>query len=225
MEAAYQILVYTQLATWKALYAASRVAADRSPERIEPGSPPSILQELGTFLSPASCVVPKEGRRGALFVGSAKNAADWGFIRQHDISAVVNVTEEVPNFYEAELEYHGFEVRDDAESSLSLENLHSAADFIEERLAAGRSVLLHCFMGRSRSVAVACAHQLLHLEAPSLDYAYAAVRRGRACANMNTRFIDALTQIAEQQGNVESLTPSSSSSSSSLAVDEERSEA
>ena len=192
MDIAHQLLVYTQLATWKILYAASRAIVDRAPEREERDAPNKLWEEFAVFVSEPGTIYEKSDHRGALYVGSAKNAADWNFFQRCEIGAVVNVTEEVSNFYQdRDIHYHSVAVRDDATSEMSIENLVSAADFIEAHLARGTSVLVHCFMGRSRSVAVTCMHGMRHVQ-KRFETARNAIKLARPAANMNRRFINLL---------------------------------
>ena len=116
-----------------------------------------------------------------LWVGSAINAADWAFLTRNNIRYIVNVSQEVPNLYEDRIRYCQVQTRDVTGCTLPW---HWTSRFIRRALASGDGVLIHCFIGRSRSVAVAC-HFLMSYLGYSFQDAFAHLSRQRPVACLN----------------------------------------
>ena len=137
------------------------------------------------FVSDASQVATMGGN--AIYVGSAKNAADWYFLHTNNVQAVVNVTEEIPNFYSNHLAYHNIVIGDVEGACMDPCKIAAAVAFMNDHLREGKSVLVHCFMGRSRSVAIVCAYLMAHCNM-CLENAYGQVKANRPNINMNNSF-------------------------------------
>ena len=137
------------------------------------------------FWSPASLIV--EG----LWLGGALNAQDYGFMERENIKAVVNLSQEVPDLHLPHVTYCRCSVRDQKGCQLPLRGL---AGFIHAQRQAGRPVLVHCFIGRSRSVAAVCAYLMVHM-GYSFQQAYAHVSRARPAACLNADLVRQLQQI------------------------------
>ena len=134
-----------------------------------------------------------------LWVGSALNAADAHFVRSVPIVGIVNVTPEVPRLFEAEgVLYHQILVRDDAGCDIPREVFEDAARFIDARLAEEPRghVLVHCFVGRSRSVALCCYHMMTRgPRRRSFDECYLEVAELRPFVRVNERFAATLRRL------------------------------
>ena len=192
MDSIHQAFAYTQIAFWKLLYGVFRIT-DSSPTRQCNDDSITLTEHYNMFMSDATNIINYGCAN--LFVGSAKNAADWTFLRENDVKAVVNVTEEIPNFYPAHLTYHTLSVRDIENASLAVSEIAAAVAFIDQHMQAGNSVLVHCFMGRSRSVAIACAYIVSHMHTSPAD-AYAQIKEKRSHVNINTVFYEAIQTYA-----------------------------
>ena len=135
-----------------------------------------VRAQLGSFLtSPASLV------EDGLWLGSALNAHDKAFLRRARVRAVVNLSREVPNLCLPRVTHCQYALRDEVGCQLPLRWL---VRFIHAQRRAGRVVLVHCFIGRSRSVAVVCAY-LMAYRGYSFRQAYAHVARVRPMACLN----------------------------------------
>ena len=197
----YQAVAYTQLAVWKLFYSIIQLR-DSSPERQREESSISLSQNYNMFVSDASCVLSTA--HGSIYVGSAKNAADWYFLDTNNVQAVVNVTEEIPNFYSNHLAYHNIVIGDVEGANMGTSSIADAVAFIDDQLREGKSVLVHCFMGRSRSVAIVCAYLMTHLNM-GLDDAYEQVKENRPNININNSFYDTLIDYVSDMQTVPTL--------------------
>lgn len=122
-----------------------------------------------------------------LFLGSAVNAASVG-----DMNLVVNVTEDVPNFYEGYgPKYIRVPMRDVPDAHFDPDEMKRTVDAVLEALADNKKVFVHCLFGASRSVAVVCAC-LMRLMDTDASAAYARVKETRPEVHMNVSFYNDL---------------------------------
>ena len=141
--------------------------------------PPAICdifqQTRAFFSSHASQIMDN------IWIGNALNAADILFLRGVPIRAVVNVSAEVPNMLDQEILYCQCRARDTTGCTLPFAWV---SKFMRAQVVRGRAVLVHCFIGRSRSVAAVC-HYLMEYCGHSFDsaYAYVSLKRPMACIN------------------------------------------
>eukprot|EP01129_Flabellula_baltica_P014528 TRINITY_DN6975_c0_g1_i1.p1 TRINITY_DN6975_c0_g1~~TRINITY_DN6975_c0_g1_i1.p1 ORF type:complete len:516 (-),score=128.95 TRINITY_DN6975_c0_g1_i1:1360-2907(-) len=94
---------------------------------------------------------------GVLYLGNKASAINKKWMNSAGISAIVNVTKEIKNFYPKEFEYYKIAVSDSWETNINM-HLSGAIRFIHKNLREGKSVLVHCQQGQSRSVTVTMAY-------------------------------------------------------------------
>jgi protein tyrosine phosphatase len=124
-----------------------------------------------------------------IWLGSAYNAADYEWLKENEITTVINVTNEISNFYENEFVYHNFPTDDTMEGSL-----REAFDpFCSALHNARGNVLVHCYAGRSRSVALLVYYFITRYKMEMTD-AIRFISVQRPQININTEF---LCQIEE----------------------------
>ncbi len=131
-----------------------------------------------------------------LWVGSAINAADQHFVEAVPIAGIVNVTPEVPNFYTLTVKYCNIAIRDDQDCDITVPLYEEAALFIDGILSDYPSghVLVHCFVGRSRSVAVCCYWRMTRCGL-SFDQCYADISAKRPYSRINESFARTLRSL------------------------------
>ena len=178
---AYMHLLIVKL--WNRLYYGAR----EEPERL--GTQYATLWEKwDDFWSEAPTeIIP------GLFVGSAKNAADAGSLSRLNISYIVNCTEDLPNFHEGcedAPSYNRVPLMDVPEASLCgiQDSLEFVVSKIIDKLSQKENVLIHCFMGASRSVSVATLVLMKLNNVPAID-AYGQILSKRKAAKINTSFM------------------------------------
>src|SRR5271170_3246167 len=86
-----------------------------------------------------------------IYLGSAYNAADYDWLKEHKIDCIVNVTECISNYYLDDFEYYNYSATDLNNSSLDgfYQKFH--------RLVSNnptKKFLVHCYMGKSRSASL-----------------------------------------------------------------------
>ncbi|XP_038070795.1 dual specificity protein phosphatase 4-like [Patiria miniata] len=124
-----------------------------------------------------------------LYLGNAFHAARRDLLEAHAITAVLNVSRCVPNYFLAEgaITYKSIPVDDDNEADL-LSWFPEAIDFIDAVKLSGGSVLIHCRAGISRSATV-CLAYLMKVQAMRLEEAFEFVRSLRKVISPNFSFM------------------------------------
>ncbi|XP_063357655.1 dual specificity protein phosphatase 13B-like isoform X1 [Cydia amplana] len=122
-----------------------------------------------------------------LYVGDGVAAKDKAFLRRMGITYVLNTAEgkrytqvDTDHLYYRDcpgLRYKGFPMMDLPTTDIS-KYFHIAANFIDEGISRGSRVLVHCFMGVSRSATCAIAFLMIKRNM-SLTEALATVRARR----------------------------------------------
>ena len=188
---------YVQLALHK-LWKRIAEGGSNQPERIE--SPtrgvPGVVQKWKDFWHTGASEVATR-----LHVGSAADAASATTLAQLNIKLVVNCTPDIPNFFEGEdgaPQYARVPIEDGPGVSFReyAATVRDAVHHIQRVRGAGGNVLVHCLMGASRSVCVACLALLNEKdgvgsvgEQEAADKVYNTVRTARTPARINVSFM------------------------------------
>ena len=117
------------------------------------------------------------------FRGSARNKS---FLKMVGITHVVNCAEGssftmvstgYSYYLDAGIKYHGINVMDVPQARISA-HFHECANFIDRALKEGGKVLIHCYMGYSRSATIAAAYLMIKRQM-SAEEALRAIRTNR----------------------------------------------
>ncbi|KAK7077242.1 Dual specificity protein phosphatase 3 [Halocaridina rubra] len=142
-----------------------------------------------------------------LYIGDIGAAKDKAYLTKVGITHVLNTaqgnkfaTVDTDNQYyeDVGIKYMGMKLLDIPTANIK-QFFHSGADFIEDALATGGKVLVHCFMGISRSATISCAFLMLKRDMSALE-ALTTLRKNRAIFP-NDGF---LSQLAELDNNLRS---------------------
>jgi hypothetical protein len=117
-------------------------------ERLYPSN--NFIKEYTHFLSDPTEVYKN------VYLGSAYNAACWDTIEKYNIKYVINVTSEISNYFEHKgIEYYKISIKDNNNESI-YNHLQSSYEIINNYLELEHgNVLIHCYMGASRSATIA----------------------------------------------------------------------
>ncbi|KAF5348344.1 hypothetical protein D9758_010942 [Tetrapyrgos nigripes] len=168
--------------------------------------PPEIMQAMCTpmhqVLPSTPITVPSRSsssmttvQSGSLYIGSISAIYDIDLLRSHNVSHLVQVLDApwLPPLGEKE-GFTSFKISIlDATSADLKPHLEEACTSIDKALREGRSVLVHCQQGISRSAAVVIAY-LIRNHGMSYDAAYTHVRRQRPCIKPNSGFVNVLRE-------------------------------
>lgn len=142
-----------------------------------------------------------------LWIGNENSARDVGFLRKYNITAVVNASKAIPNFYETQenngIKYFRVPVND----TLKLEDfetmlkwLPSVLRFIRMQHRLGKNVLVHCAAGQQRSAGIVVAY-LMFFYNMTLENSIKYVRMKRPIAflyGMHVNFMPALKEFSRR---------------------------
>ena len=131
-----------------------------------------------------------------IFLGNAYNASNWREISKNNIKLVVNITEEIPNYYEDDIEYYNIHIKDINEASIKehLDDfIESVKNFETKNNKDVNKILIHCFMGSSRSASLVVAY-LCKFSKMDVDEAIQYIENKRPIININTTFIQQLKE-------------------------------
>jgi predicted protein tyrosine phosphatase len=106
-------------------------------------------------------LVSEEG----LYLGSKRSSSNLDFLKESNISLIVNVTDDLPNVFarDGSFEYITVPLRDLPEADLEgAFNDTQVLSTIKHALSDQRKVLVHCRAGSSRSASVVLAHLVLN---------------------------------------------------------------
>ncbi|CAD7955646.1 unnamed protein product [Amoebophrya sp. A25] len=150
----------------------------------------------------------------SLYLGGFKCVGNLGFLKENGISAILNTAADLggvfvqyPRYVEAaksidfgsnrRIDFLSVSWIDSAKQVLTRDDLETCLRFIDANLSKGRSVLVHCAQGRSRSSAVVVAYLAAKLQI-SIREALRQVQAKRRMAQPNPNFIDQLQSFEVQ---------------------------
>ncbi|PPQ68531.1 hypothetical protein CVT25_005453 [Psilocybe cyanescens] len=154
--------------------------------------PPEVMQAMCTPMH--NILPPSNQSSGSLYLGSFSAIQDASLLRQHNITHLVQVLD-VPWLPVSEKDgFECYKIPIQDEGSVDLKPyLEAVCSWIARALGQGRSVLVHCQQGISRSPAIIIAY-LMRAHHMSYSNAYSFVLRKRACIKPNSGFVRALQE-------------------------------
>ncbi|QKF93639.1 dual specificity phosphatase [Fadolivirus algeromassiliense] len=114
--------------------------------RIYPTS--TYYNEYSTFWGGPTHVVDN------IYLGSAYDAADYESLKANNIKIIMNATKEISNYYPEEFKYYRYKLYDNNKHSIKKYLEQSFKDIMENRETTPGNILIHCFMGASRSASI-----------------------------------------------------------------------
>lgn len=148
-----------------------------------------LLTQYSYFYSSSNEIID------GLYLGSSYNAYDINDLKKNNISVIINVTDEISNFYENNIlfDYYKFPIKDNNEDNIE-EILEETYKIIDDNLDKRNNILVHCYMGASRSATV-----VIHYLMKKLDYSYDDARKlvikKRPLVNLSHKFHDTLKKL------------------------------
>jgi dual specificity MAP kinase phosphatase len=139
-----------------------------------------------------------------IYLGNGYNASNYSVIRDYNIKYIVNVTNEIPNYYEyniisnnnslctthnLDIKYLTIPIYDNSENHI-YSHINKALEFIEEAQSNNDgNILIHCYMGSSRSASITLAY-LIYKYNFTLSKGLKYLKKKRDIININTNFIN-----------------------------------
>ncbi|KAF9778658.1 protein-tyrosine phosphatase-like protein [Thelephora terrestris] len=157
------------------------------------GVPPEIIQAMCTPMHQILLPPPAQ-HLGHLWLGSFAAISDNDLLRKHRITHIVQVIDVswLPPVNDPNMTVTRIDIMDIPSADLK-SHLDAACAGIEKSLTSGKNVLVHCQQGISRSASVVIAYLIKKYDM-SYEYAYAFVKRYRACVEPNSGFVKCLKE-------------------------------
>lgn len=164
---------------------ATDMSYDQKVERIRKSN---FIYDHYIALMPPTEVYPN------LFLGSSYNAALLPGLTYRNVKYIVNVTNEISNYYPENINYHNIAISDNGCDSIS-NYLEESYNVIESFLNKGDgAVLVHCYMGASRSASV-ITYYIFKKTGKSIDDVLNMLQSQRPNINISMSLYDELKSI------------------------------
>ena len=158
--------------------------------RLDPTVKHSVYDNIRLLMTEPTHVIDN------IYIGNSLNASNYYELIDNDITHVINVSEEISNYFPEEIEYLRIPVSDTNDASL--DNYYAKAlefiNNIDHFNGKNNNVLIHCFMGSSRSATIVVLY-LMKVKNMSFDAAYKYLKRLRPVVNMNITFAEELQDV------------------------------
>ena len=123
-----------------------------------------------------------------LYLGNSCNARNYYDMREDNIGLIVNSSPCISNYFMKEFEYLNIDVKDISGANILLhldDTVYKMAEYISDNPT--KNILVHCFMGSSRSATIIIAYLIKHHNY-SLNDAMVYVKEKRMVVNLNKDF-------------------------------------
>ena len=158
--------------------------------RLDPTVKHSVYDNIRLLMTEPTHVIDN------IYIGNSLNASNYYELIDNDITHVINVSEEISNYFPEEIEYLRIPVSDTNDASL--DNYYAKAlefiNNIDHFNGKNNNVLIHCFMGSSRSATIVVLY-LMKVKNMSFDAAYKYLKRLRPVVHMNVTFAEELQDV------------------------------
>ena len=145
---------------------------------------PNVTPVQEECLSPSQ-IVP------GIYLSSCELAKDVGKLKELNITRVINVTQDIPNYHEDKgIKYLRIPIQDSCETQIS-DYFDLTHEFIEEALKNNENILVHCYAGISRSPTIVMSY-LMKKNKLSFKEIHDLVKTKRKKINPNLSFVGQL---------------------------------
>jgi protein-tyrosine phosphatase len=152
-------------------------------------TPKSKLEQIQTFFSEPTHIIDN------IYLGSAFNASNYNSLKQNNIGLIINMTNEISNYYENEFEYKKYGVYDNNIQPIIQFFDKAYSDIIEfQQYCPTKNILIHCFMGASRSASIV-AYYINKKHNKNINDAIIFMKNKRIVVNPTVLFYNQLLEI------------------------------
>ena len=126
-----------------------------------------------------------------IYLGNGYNAANYDLLKNIDIKMIINITDELSNYFTDEFDYLQIKILDNDSSFITphLDLFFDKIDFFNKNKEG--NILIHCYMGSSRSASFVIAY-LMKYHKKNYEDAYNFLNIKRETININIKFIHEL---------------------------------
>ena len=126
-----------------------------------------------------------------LYIGSAYNAANFAQLKSFDIKVIINMTNEISNYFSNDFTYRQFQLYDNNVDDIE-KYLTDIMMCIDENK--DKNILVHCKIGASRSAGIVLYYLMIRHQM-DLTKALEFVKEKRTIINPNNKFIESLKKV------------------------------
>jgi len=128
----------------------------------------------------------------SIYLGNSVNARSFSSLKELNVGLIVNVTEEIPNYYVKDFDYIQIPISDTKDANI-YPYLDTVAYQIDNYIHTypHKTVLVHCFMGASRSASIVIAY-LIRFYRMTFTEALYFCKEKRHLINLNVDFCNQL---------------------------------
>lgn len=126
-----------------------------------------------------------------IYLGNAYNASNYSNLKKLNIGLIINITNEIPNYYKNDFKYLNIKIDDKNGCNIRqhfskvLDKINSFNDNNLDK----KNILIHCFMGSSRSATLSCIY-ISDKYGKNIEESISYVKKKRPVVNINVTFIE-----------------------------------
>ncbi len=144
-----------------------------------------------------------------IYLGNACDASYYYRLKKNNIKHIINVTEEIPNYFKNDFNYYTIKINDINQESFTNDIFRDTLQFIYKiqeknkqiELNTGKhtpeNILIHCYMGSSRSATIVILY-LIDKYKMTLEKAIHFIKQKRDIININTQFLENLQDFQKK---------------------------
>lgn len=158
-----------------------------SPERIY--DPHSKVDQYKSMLCDPILIIDN------IYLGNAVNAASYYKLKELNIGMILNVTDEISNYYPNDFIYLNYKLSDNGKDKISgylTDSYQTMIDYMENN--PDKKILVHCYMGASRSASI-IIHYIMAKHSKTFDEAIQIVKEKKAIVNISKRFKEDIIEL------------------------------
>ena len=156
-------------------------------------TPKPKLEQMQIFFSEPTHIIDN------LYLGSAFNASHYDTLKRLNIGLIINMTNEISNYYEDEIEYKKYGLYDNNLQPIQQFLNLALMDILEfQQYNPTKNILVHCFMGASRSASIV-AYYLHKKHNKNINDAIIFMKNKRNVVNPTVLFYNQLLEIENSQ--------------------------
>lgn len=176
--------------------------ATTTTERVYSDSEP--FTKLVRFFSKPTHIVDN------IYLGSAYNAASYYALKDIDIGLVLNVTNEISQYYPNHFEYKQYNLYDNNNDTIKIHLRNSYNEIKKfQKNSPDKNIFIHCFMGASRSASIIIyylmkTHKSANGQRMTFEEALEYIKNKRDIVNISNKFKNDIDNIS-MSSSVQSL--------------------
>ena len=156
------------------------------------------IAKVYKFFSEPNLICDKDDIR--IYLGNSYNAANFNTLHNLQVDSIINVSNEIPNYFPSEFDYFKISIPDKNESSICC-YFDSVIDYFFKSIENGKKIFfVHCYYGASRSAIVVL---LLLIRYYNIDFddAKELLEEKRPVVNINIVFLNELKNYLDSEKN------------------------